>query len=125
MFEPSPTILRGDLRQCLFQRTLQMRSGAGSGRPQQSFDLAPGWLHRVVVGGVRRQIVQAHTRRLQGFRYASDFVGCEVVPHHDVTPLQFRQQHPFDKCPEHLAISGTRYEHRRADPAVVQRAQYR
>jgi hypothetical protein len=92
---------------------------------QHRLELGKDLLDRVVVRAVGRQVLRRRASLLDGGAHASDFMGAQVVHHHDVAGPIFRHQELLDPGPKGGAIEGTVEHQGRAHPPGAQRADKR
>jgi hypothetical protein len=103
---------------------------ANSFRSQQGLELGESLLDRIQVGAVRRQVQHARASCVDGLDHARDFVGAQIVHHHDVAFPQSRnknllhiskKQRPIHRAIEHAGRDHPEYTqggHERGGPPV-------
>jgi hypothetical protein len=69
---------------------------------------------------IRRQVAQACAGGLDRLLDADDFVEGDIVDHHNVPALEYRNQTLFDVGQEGLAVHGSFDHHRRHDTSLTE-----
>src|SRR5260370_27841773 len=73
---------------------------------------------------IRRQVAQACAGGLDRLLDADDFVEGDIVDHHNVAALEYRNQTLFDVGQESLAVHGSFYHHPRHHTRLTETSDY-
>jgi hypothetical protein len=100
--------------------SIEARNSAGSNLSQQGFEFAVRQLDGIEVGRILRQVANCRPRPLDRLADAGDFVGLEVIHHHDVIALERWDEALLDIGNEHLSRHRPVDHHRRGHFVVTQ-----
>src|SRR5712671_2580950 len=100
--------------------SLQPSDGALRGFAQQYLQRVEHQLDWIEFWRIRRQVAQACAGGLDRLLDADDFVEGDIVDHHNVAALEYRNQTLFDVGEEGLAVHGSFDHHRRHDTGLTE-----
>jgi hypothetical protein len=96
--------------------------GSRRGLAQPGFQLGEPLLDRVEIGAVGRQVQQTGFGAFDGRSDACDLVARQIVQHHDIAGLEFRNQELLDPSAELLAVDRPVEGARRDETVLPQRS---